>query len=174
MTVGASWLPSTISRADIAVILGVSPRVITDWAAKGVLKQAPEKGRYLTLPSIHAYMGALRDSAANRKTESGLSLADERARLTSTERQIAEIKLAQSRGEVLTLTEVSDAWGGLMASVKANMLALPSKARQTLPHLTAHDAVVLKQLCRDLLVAMSEDIEAGVVGADAEGIADDE
>jgi hypothetical protein len=69
------------------------------------------------------------------------------------------------RGEVLTIDEVTEAWGQLMQSTRINFMSLPGKARQQLSHLTAYDAQVLKRLCVDVLTAIAEEVEQGVVGA---------
>jgi phage terminase Nu1 subunit (DNA packaging protein) len=158
------WMPVSCSRVELAAILGLSTRAIGDWAERGAFVPAPERGRYLTLPSILSYCEMMRLKAAGRASESGYSLAEERARLTSTEREIADLKLRKLKGEVLTLREVSDAWAALAGSVKANVLAISGKARSQIPHLTAHDGKVIKTICRDTLRAMAEDVEQGVVG----------
>ena len=163
--VGGTWIPNTCTKGDLAVLLGMSIRTVTDWTSKGVMVPAPQRGRYLTLPSLHGYVDNIRQVAAGRATATGATLADERAKRESIERQISELKLAQMRGEVLTFAETSDEWTRLMQVVKVNVMALPSKARQTMPHITATDAQVLKDLCRDVLALMADEVEGGVVGA---------
>ena len=161
---GGKFLPEVCSRADLSVMLDISVRGITDLAATGVLVRAEQKGFYQTVPSIHAYIGKLRAQAAGRG--GALNLNDERAKLAQVERQAAEIRLASTRGEVLTLKEVSEAWTGLVRKVKATVLAFPSRARSTIPHLTAHDQETLRQIAVDGLNELAEEVEMGLVGAE--------
>lgn len=166
---GAEWLPDTCSKADLAVILGISTRAVSDWDTRGVLIRAAG-GRYQTLPSINNYIAHLRDKKAGKSSETtktGRSLADEKAEAVRIDRQIKEIKLAQLQGDVLTLDEVTSSWGTFAASVKGMVLAIPGRARQTIPHLTAHDGETLKHIVRDMLTELATEAAAVVVGADA-------
>lgn len=161
------WLPATISQAEIAELLGISTRVVRDYVSRGIIVSSPQPGRYLTQASIAGYLTSLRNKAMGRGGEDGPSLADERAKSEAVNRRIAEIKLAQLQGEVLTLDEVSAQWSQLCAQMRAAVLALPSKARSTIPHLTPHDGEVLRTLAREVLSMLAEEVEGGVVGAEA-------
>lgn len=169
----ASLLPETCSATQLSEILGLSRRNVLDWANRGVLVKAGA-GRYRTVESIHAYIAHLRESAAGRATTKGVTLADERAMLTATQRQIQELKLAQLKGDVLTLEEVAESWSEFATSVKGMVLALPGKARQTIPHLTAHDGETLKRICRDSLTELAQEVAAVVIGADEDKLKDGE
>jgi len=161
---GGSWVPTTCTKADLAVILDISTRAVTDWDLKGVLVRS---GRgYETIPSIHAYIGALRQRATEKQSTTGRSLSDERAESERVARQINEIKLAQLRGDVLTVEEVTSSWSRFAAAVKGAVMAIPSKARSVIPHLTPHDAETMRDLCRDMLSELAEEVEAAVVSAD--------
>lgn len=167
---GASWLPDTCSSTELATILGISTRSVREWTQKGALVPATAKGRYQTLPSVHGYIKSLREQAAGRATKNGRVLADERANLAHTQNKITELKYAQMRGDVMTLDEVSDSWSSFAAAVKAAVLALPGKARSSIPHITAHDAEVLKRICRDSLIDLAEEVEAVVVMGDPKDV----
>jgi phage terminase Nu1 subunit (DNA packaging protein) len=148
----------------MAAMLGISVRAVRELAANGVLVRAPQRGHYLTLPSLHGYHDRLRNQAAGRG--SSTVLADERAKREAVEREIAEINLGKIKGEVLTLVEVTERWTGFAGIMKRHVLALPSKLRQTIPHMTAHDQETARQLVYDLLNTLADEIEAGLVGAD--------
>lgn len=165
------WLPATISQAEVAELLGISTRVVRDYVSRGIIVSSPQPGRYLTQPSLHGYLTSLRNKAMGRATEDGPSLTDERAKSEAVNRRIAEIKLAQLQGEVLTLDEVSAQWSQLCAQMRAAVLALPSKARSTIPHLTPHDGEALRLLAREVLATLAEEVEGGVIGADAKDLA---
>jgi phage terminase Nu1 subunit (DNA packaging protein) len=164
------WLPETVTEAQMAALLGIATRNVRDWASRGVLvKAGPRKG-YKTVESLHNYLGSMRDQAAGRATTGGRTLADEKAEDVRIGRQIKELKLAQLRGDVLTVAEVSESWSGFATAVRAAVLGLPGKARSTIPHLTAHDAEVLKRLCRNALSDLAEEVKGVVVGADEKKI----
>lgn len=160
----SDFLPATVSTPQLCLMLNLSKRSVSDYGAKGVLVQAT-RGRWQTLPSIQRYCDHVRQRAASHVTDSGISLVDERAKFAKTTRAMAELKLAKMRGEVLTIDEVTEAWGQMMQATRINFMSLPGKARQQLSHLTAYDAQVLKRLCVDVLTAIAEEVEQGVVGA---------
>jgi phage terminase Nu1 subunit (DNA packaging protein) len=53
---------------------------------------------------------------------------------------------------VVDAAEVEAAWGGVLRTVRAGMLAVPSRVSQRLPHLTAHDVVEIDAEVRAALV----------------------
>ncbi|WP_420408686.1 hypothetical protein [Hoeflea sp.] len=167
---GGAWVPETCSKADLAVILNVSTRAVSDYHQKGYLVQAPQRGRYLTLPSIHGVIDKLRAAAAAKATSTGRSLQDERAETEALVREIKSIELAKLKGEVLLLSEVSEAWSSFAGRVKQTFLAIPGKMRATIPHLTAHDAETVKKICRDTLDELADEVEASVVGGEKKDI----
>ena len=166
-----AWLPATVSQAEIAELLGISTRVVRDYVTRGIILSSPQPGRYLTIPSIHGYLTSLRNKAMGRASEDGPSLADERARNEAVVRQMNEIKLRQIQGEVLTLAEVDEQWSSLAQGVRLQVMSIPSKARSTIPHLTPHDAEVLRGICTDVLRQAAEDAE-GVIGTEPKVLAD--
>jgi phage terminase Nu1 subunit (DNA packaging protein) len=161
-----SGLPETCSRSDLAHILGIAVRTVADWDQKGVFERAVGRGRYYLVASVNGYTAALREQAAGRASATGLQLTDERALTEQVVRQIKERELAKLKGETLTLAEVVDSWSLFAGALKAAVLSVPGKARSSIPHLTAHDADVLKHLCRDILLDLAEEVEASVVSGD--------
>lgn len=169
--VPSSGLPATCSKTDLARIIGVSVRAVSDWDQKGVFTRAEGRGQYELVASVSGYTSALREQAAGRASATGLQLTDERALTEKVVRQIKERELAKLKGETLTLSEVTDSWSLFAGAVKAALLAVPGKARSSIPHLTAHDAEVLRHMCRDILLDLAEEVEATVVSGDAEVLA---
>jgi len=168
---GAEWLPDTCSKADLAVILGISTRAVSDWDTRGVLIRAAG-GRYQTLASINNYIAALREKKSNRGTLGPGEKLSEKELNQQVVRQINEVKLAQLRGDVLTLDEVSESWGKFATAVKGAVLSVPSRARKTIPHLTPHDGETLKRICRDILTDLARRTTEMVVGGDEKPLAD--
>lgn len=171
MTKKTPEIPVSISRSELAKFLGISTRAVNDHALRGNLVRAPQAGRFLFQESVQKYTASLRDQAMGRSTATGTTLQDERAKTEAVNREIAEIKLAQLRAENLTYAEVSESWSNLASMLKQKLLALPSKARSTIPHLTAHDGQTLNLLIRDVLSELADEVESGaVIGASPEKI----
>lgn len=168
--IAGHWIPETCTKADLSVLLNISIRALSDLDAKGVLVRAPKAGTYLTKPTLEAYVGRLRQTAAGRSAEVSNPAAEEKAANERVIRQINEIKLAQIKGEVLTLGEVTDSWSAFAAQVKAAILTIPGKARTSIPHLTNHDGETLKQMCRDILNDLAGEVEAGVIGGNPKDV----
>lgn len=169
---GAEWLPDTCSKADLAVILGISTRAVSDWDTRGVLIRAAG-GRYQTLPSINNYIGALREKKAGRKTSDSGEKLSEKELNQQVVRQINEVKLAQLRGDMLTVDEVTESWGKFATAVKGAVLSVPTRARRTIPHLTPHDGETLKRICRDILTDLARRTSEMVIGGDEKPLSDE-
>jgi hypothetical protein len=58
---------------------------------------------------------------------------------------LAELKAAQAAGSLLNAEAVELEWSDVLGTVRAGMLAVPSRAGARLPHLTGHD---LRDRCR--------------------------
>ncbi len=68
-----------------------------------------------------------------------------------------ELDLAKRRGEVLDADAVASEWAGILRTVRAAMLAVPSRVRAALPHLTASDVGVIDAELRAALTALGTD-----------------
>lgn len=54
-------LPPEVDGYKLATLLGMSPRSVRDWAARGVLVRGSKPGLYKTFESLRAYLAHLRD-----------------------------------------------------------------------------------------------------------------
>lgn len=167
-----SWISDTCTKTDLSMLLGLSVRTLTDLAATGVLVPGAKKGTYQTLPSVQNYVKKLRDVAASRSEEQRNPLNDEKLLTEKVIRQIKEIELAERKGEMLSLDEVSENWTAFARKVKAAFLGLPTKFRQKLPHLTASDGDVMRKVVRKILQDLAKEVEASVVAADPKDVKD--
>lgn len=169
---GGKWVPETCSAADLAAVLGIGGRAIDTWIQRGVFVRAEGRGRFQTLPSINGYAEALRAKAGGHASTTGKTLSDERAESEKVTREIQMIKLARIKGEVLSLDELTRGWSTFAKAVKSMVLAIPGKARSSIPHLTPHDAEVLKTMCNDILADLAEEVKTTVINGDSKEIAD--
>jgi phage terminase Nu1 subunit (DNA packaging protein) len=81
----------------------------------------------------------------------------ERGRLAAAQANLAEIKAAKLRGSLVEAAEVEATWGGVLRTVRASMLAVPSRVSQRLPHLTAHDVADIDAEVRAALTEIGGD-----------------
>ena len=77
----------------------------------------------------------------------------EKARLLAAQADLAEAKLAHQRGALLDAGAVEAEWSGILRTVRAGMLAVPSRCAQRLPGLTAHD---VSEIDREVRAALTE------------------
>jgi phage terminase Nu1 subunit (DNA packaging protein) len=56
----------------------------------------------------------------------------QRGRLAAAQADVAEIKAAKLRGSLVEAAEVEAAWSGVLRTVRAGMLAVPSRVSQRL------------------------------------------
>ncbi len=60
-------------------------------------------------------------------------------RLARAQASLAELKAARMRGKLLDAAEVERTWGGILRTIRAGLLAVPSRVGARLPHLDATD-----------------------------------
>jgi hypothetical protein len=80
-----------------------------------------------------------------------------KARLLAAQADLAETKAKAARGELLDAAEVEAEWSGVLRTVRAGMLAVPSRAAARLPHLSAHDLSEIDTEVRAVLTAAGRD-----------------
>jgi phage terminase Nu1 subunit (DNA packaging protein) len=81
----------------------------------------------------------------------------ERARLAAAQADLAELKAAKQRRTLLDAGEVEAEWSGVLRTVRAGMLAVPSRCAARLPHLTAHDVSEIDAEVRAVLTQIGSD-----------------
>jgi phage terminase Nu1 subunit (DNA packaging protein) len=153
-------IDTAVTGRELARLLGVTPRTVTDLANRGIVVREGTN-RYVLAPSLTRYCAHLRDLATGRGGEAAVASATaQRARLAKAQADLAETKNAALRRELVPASEVEAEWSGILRTVRAGLLAVPSRAGQRLPHLTAHD---IAELDAEVRAALSE-ISAAVGG----------
>jgi terminase small subunit / prophage DNA-packing protein len=145
----------TCSARELARLFGVQPRAIQALAAKGAVVRATH-GRYLRDASILAYVMHLRESAAGRLTREGgedalnasADLKREQAALARARRRILE-------NEVIDIARIQPTWTRMARVVRASVMAVPSRCRAALPHLSAFDQNKIDEIVRDSLTCLA-------------------
>ena len=84
------------------------------------------------------------------------SLAQVSTELARLQADAIEIRNAHQRGALLDAEAVEREWTAVLASVRAGMLAVPSRVAARLPHLSAHDVAEIDQEVRAVLGELGE------------------
>ena len=100
------------------------------------------------------YCAHLRQLLQRSGNPAGATATAERGRLAKAKADLAETKHAVLRGDLVEALAVEREWSDILRSVRAAMLALPSRVAQRLPHLTPHDILQLDAEVRAALVDM--------------------
>lgn len=138
------------TKAALARLFGVSTVSINDLARRGIVVRS---GTGFDLAeSVPRYCKHLRDLATGRGDEADIVTATaQRARLASEQADGFALKNARLRGALLDAGAVEAEWSGILRTVRAGMLAVPSRCQQRLPGLTAHDVSEIDREVRAVL-----------------------
>jgi len=149
-------MTDTITAAALADLFGVTTRTITDLAKRGIVVRS---GRgYAMAASVKGYCAHLRTLATGRGgDEKAISNATvERGRLAREQADHIALKNAVARRELVSAVEVEAEWSGVLRTVRAGVLAAPSRCQQRLPHLSVHDVAQIDAELRTVLTELGE------------------
>jgi phage terminase Nu1 subunit (DNA packaging protein) len=125
-------------------------------ARRGIVVRAG-RGTYVVEKSLRRYCSHLRDLVTGRGGESAIaSVTVERDRLAKAQADLAEAKGRRLRRELVPAADVESEWSSILRTVRAGMLAVPSRVQQKLPHLTTHDATVIDAEVREVLTEVGQ------------------
>lgn len=162
---------TTCTTGELAEALGISLRTVRDLMSRGLIVKG-KHGHVLLWESVKRYTDHLRDTKAKHGGDGSLTSA--RAKLTEAQLVEQQLRNAKLTGDLISVSDAQVAWGRFGSVVKSSVLAIPSRARQLIPHMTAHDGQTLRQLCVDVLNEAAENLEGGdVAGATKDEIVAD-
>ena len=151
---GVARLDDTVTAATIARFLGISTRRVREFVDSGLVVRASQTGRYRLEESVRRVVEDMRRTIAKRGGAAvAASAARERGRLAAAKAEGEELKIARLRGALLDAAAVEREWTAILTGVRARMLAVPSRAAQRLPHLSAHD---VGEIDREIRAALDE------------------
>lgn len=134
----------------MAAILGISVSQLNSYVAKGAVTRHKNDAKlpFNVQDTIHAYTDRMREQAAGRSGGGGdFDLVSERARETYHKANLAEIKAAQARKEVISKRLIITAWASVITTAKSKLLSLGSRLRRDLPELSDdHIAIIDKEV----------------------------
>ena len=148
-------MDNVVTTAALANSLGVSDRTIRDLAKRGIVVRSWPG--FALAGSVRGYCEHLRKLATGRGGEPAIASATaDRARLARAQAELVETKGKKLRGELVDAAEVEAEWSGVLRTVRAGMLAVPSRAAARLPHLTPHDIAEIDLEIREALIQIGE------------------
>lgn len=144
-----------IGGADLCELLGVSPAALTDFHQRGLAVKLGHDA-YDLGATVQAYTAHLRGIAAARGGEDHvLALTTERARLAKEQADAMALKNAEKRGELVAAASVVSGWSDVLRGIRARLMALPSRLRADLPHLSASDVAAIDREIRNTLTELA-------------------
>ena len=148
---GHAMSDGTLTGDELAALLGISDRMVRELAKRGHVVKA-KRGRYHLAASVAAYCAHLRGVAAGRGGDDQVAtLTTERARLAREQADAAALKNGALRGSLVPADKVEREWADVFRTVRAAILAIPSRVQQRLPHLGQADVSALDREIRDAL-----------------------
>lgn len=144
-----------IGGADLCALLDISPAALTDLKKRGIAVHLAHDS-YDMGATVPAYTAHLRGMAARWGSEAeaeGLTAA--RARLAREKADEAARRNAKARGDLVEASDVVREWAEVLRKVRAQVLAVPSRLRSSLPHLTAADVAIMDREIRDTLEGLA-------------------
>jgi phage terminase Nu1 subunit (DNA packaging protein) len=111
-----------ITAAELGKLLGLTPQSVIHYGNADIVIRVG-RGQYDRDASVLRYCAHLRASASGRATP----VAGDRARLERAKADAAEFKLAKDKARYLPAEEVREEWAAICRSIRAVMLAVPSR-----------------------------------------------
>jgi hypothetical protein len=78
-----------------------------------------------------------------------------RARHEFEKANLAELERKQKEGMLLPTDQVEKVWAEAVTIAKTKLLAVPTRARQRIPHLTLEEVAIVEELVREALEELS-------------------
>lgn len=84
---------------------------------------------------------------------------ESRARAEYEKANLLELERKKKEGELLLRVDVQKAWSDAIGASKTKLLALPTMAKQRIPHLDLEEIEILTELVREALEALASESE---------------
>ena len=153
-----------LRTAELATLLGVTPRRVNQLAKEGVaVKVAP--GQFDGPKSIANFVES--KTVGEGAKAAALDLNAEKARLAKLQADGHEIKNQSLRGDLVEADAVAREWADILRRVRAAVMAVPSRVRSRNAALSATDIETMDRELRDALEALSHEHETNHGEGDA-------
>jgi hypothetical protein len=164
-------MQSGVSVAEFAKVQGVSPTAVHKAIASGRLKNCLINDPSYKKPRIDPIMAAKEweRNTEHSKRHIGNDVrpipyqSDKRSSpsprevIDSYKARLLKVEYDKKMGILIDASRVKEEWFKVVTETKTKILSLPSKAKASMPNLTADDILILERLCREAL----EDLASG-------------
>jgi phage terminase Nu1 subunit (DNA packaging protein) len=154
--------PKAVRKSAFAKLVGVSAGRVSQMITAG-LPVEPDgridvaRGKLWISANISPTRSAAQSDQSTLPFAAVPDASAERVRLLREQADAAALKNAALRRELVPAAEVEREWSAIMRRMRAAVLAIPSRMRQTLPHLTAHDVAAMDGELRRVLEDLAND-----------------
>lgn len=156
--------PRTISKSGFSKLINVSPGRVSQMITAGMPVERDGKldvarCKLWISENINPTRAASQAQGATLfgEEKQAISLTAERARLAKAQADAVELKNATMRRELVPASEVERLWSGEWMQLRSSVLAVPSRLRQLLPHLTVEDIEAIDGELRRMLTEFGND-----------------
>ncbi len=142
-----------VSRVELAMLYGVTTRLISHWTKQGMPKAARDK--YDLGACVRWREGFWKERASVNHARDD---SDEAKRKKRLEADILEIELSTKRGEMISITEVRAALFQTVAIMNTRIEGLPARLAMTATDITDHDEMraLLNSEAREIQQTISD------------------
>ncbi len=138
------WEANTDPQRRINAAGGVDPRALVAPVPVLISGPPPPMLGTIDVPPPRVVAPAVPDEATATQ------------RLKAAQADLAELKFAEAAGELVPAADVERRLVDVFSACKSRLLAIPSRAKQALPHLTTADVLELDKLIREALEELAE------------------
>ena len=147
---------AAVSAPVLARWLGVSGKTVYE-LAKAKIAVRTQRGLYDLEASVTRYCEHVRRTASQRGGEASLeAMRAQRIRIAKAQADSLEAKNLEAAGKTFSADLVEQTWSDTIRRSRALVLAVPSRCRQRLPHLTQHDVSEIDHELRAALTELGE------------------
>lgn len=148
--------PKSLRKKDFAKLMNVSPGRVSQFIAKGLPVDEDDRidvaaGKLWIRENVSPTRSAAQSRQSDLPFAAQPDAAAEAVRLKKEQADHAELKNQMLRKELVEAVLVERAWANVLRQVRSGVLAVPSRLRQVLPHLTAHDVATIDAELRHVL-----------------------
>lgn len=142
-----------VSGAVVARWLGITDHTVREMAKAGIVVRAG-RGVYRLEESVRRAFEHTRQTASQRGGADSLeAMRAERIRIARAQADALESKNAELSGKTFTAEAIEREWTDILRTVRAGMLAVPSRCAGRLPHLSRSD---ISEIDREVRAVLTE------------------
>jgi phage terminase Nu1 subunit (DNA packaging protein) len=146
-----------VDAATLGEFLGITAHAVRILATKEIAIRSG-RDRFLLHPSIKNYCGSLRELAKVRSgvgDDSQARLNTEAAALKRATRELVELRRDTLARKLISREDITDAWGAIIRTIRAMVLAIPARCQEKMPHWSFEDIESIRSIVRAILTEAS-------------------